>query len=180
MAATTSNVYFACMDCKAYVDAGYRWATWQLEEPGLVRRGQPISVESLLTAGNYWEPAQRESSSWLYREVLPSARTFLLEHKSHRIVFGNTSDFLASGGDDILNWMEVGFLPVLLPRFFVEQLGLKTWDQVSSFVSRQDSAPWWWMLEWDDLHSKAKRKFQELVESKRAVPGGLSCKRASH
>jgi len=111
--------------------------------------------------------------------VLPSVRRFLEEHKSHNLLFGNTSDFL-TGEADLLDWMQVGFLPVLLPRYFVERLGFKTWDQVASFISRQDSTPWWWMLEWDDLHAKAKRKFQELVESNRSCSKLVRCDRRPH
>jgi len=69
---------------------------------------------------------------------------------------------------NFLDWMQVGFLPLLLPRYFVERLGFQTWDQVANFIARQDSTPWWWMLEWDNLHDKARKKFQQLIESKRA------------
>ena len=166
MAATSNNVYFACTDCKVYVDAGYRWAVWRLEETGLVTRGEPVSVNALLSAADYWAPPNIESSNWLNTEVLPSARRFIDEHKCHQIVFGNTADFLSPDPDDILNWMQVGFLPLLLPRYFVERLGFETWDQVAGFIEVQDTAPWWWMLEWDDLHDKARKKFQELLESR--------------
>ena len=160
------NLYFACTDCKVYVDAGYRWASWRLEEPGIVKRGQRVLVNSVLSATPYWTPIQTDGADWLRTEVLPSARRFLKEHERHKIIFGNTSDFLSQSGDDLLDWMEVGFSPLLLPRYFVERLGLVTWDQVSSLIARQDSTPWWWMLEWDDVHEKARRKFQELVESR--------------
>src|SRR5262245_5474972 len=152
MAAMTNNLYFACSDCKVYVDAGYKWALWSLEEPGVVKRGEAVSATAVLAAQDYWTPSRTDSADWLYAEVLPSVRRFLGEHKSHQIVFGNTSDFIGLAGDGILDWMQVGFLPVLLPRYFVERLGLRTWDEVASFVGRQDTAPWWWMLEWDHVH----------------------------
>jgi len=161
-----SNLYFACTDCKVYVDAGYRWASWWLEEPGIVKRGKPVSVESVLSAKEYWAPGKTDGAQWLCTEVLPSVRRFFGEHQGHQIVFGNTADFLSIGADDLLDWMQIGFSPLLLPRYFVERLGLQTWDQVSSFIARQDSTPWWWMLEWDDLHAKARKKFQELIESR--------------
>ena len=173
-----TNLYFACTDCKVYVDAGYRWASWWLEEPAVVARGESVSVDSVLSASEYWSPVKSDSADWLYSEVLPSVRHFLSEHKSHRIVFGNTADFF--GGDDLLDWMQVGFLPLLLPRYFVERLGFKSWDQVSNFIGRQDSAPWWWMLEWDDLHAKARKKFQELVESRVPCKESRSCNPISH
>ena len=175
-----SNLYFACTDCKTYVDAGYRWASWWLEEPGIVKRGKAVRVDLVLSAREYWTPGKTDSADWLYSEVLPSVRRFLGEHQTHQIVFGNTADFLSIGEDDLLDWMQVGFSPLLLPRYFVERLGLQTWDQVSSFIARQDSTPWWWMLEWDDLHAKARRKFQELVESRAAPRKALGCKLRSH
>ena len=171
-----NNSYFACTDCKVYVDAGYRWAVWRLEETGMVSRGKQVSVDSVLAARDYWTPFETDSANWLRSEVLPSVRRFLDEHKTHRVVYGNTSDFLSSASDGLLDWMQVGFLPLLLPRYFVERLGFKSWDQVSSFVARQDSPPWWWMLEWDDLHAKARKKFCESVQSMSSGHDALSCK----
>ena len=163
-----TNLYFACTDCKVYVDAGYRWAAWWLEEPGIVKRGKLVVVDSVLSAREYWNPGNTDGAQWLYTEVLPSVRRFLDEHRFHRIVFGNTGDFLSLDDSGLLDWMQVGFLPLLLPRYFVERLGFKTWDEVSNFISRQDSTPWWWMLEWDGLHEKARKKFQQLIDSKDA------------
>ncbi|MFY9553684.1 MAG: hypothetical protein WAV20_04645 [Blastocatellia bacterium] len=174
------NLYFACSDCKVYVDAGYRWASWWLEEPGIVKRGRPVSADSVLSAGGYWTPGKTESADWLYSEVLPSVRRFLEEHRCHRIVFGNTGDFLTPDSNGLLDWMQVGFLPLLLPRYFVERLGFKTWDQVSGFIARQDSTPWWWMLEWDDFHDKARSKFQQLVETGTTSRKPVGCKLGRH
>jgi hypothetical protein len=97
--------------------------------------------------------------------VLPSARNFLEGHKHHRIIYGNTADFLPFDGEGFLDWLQLGFMPQLLPRYFVECLGLKSWDEVRAFIAGQESAPWWWMLEWNNLHNKARKKFQELIES---------------
>jgi hypothetical protein len=174
------NLYFACTDCKVYVDAGYGWALWSLEEPGIVKRGKPVRVASVLSARKYWTPPGTGSAEWLNGEVLPSVRRFLEEHRCHRIVFGNTAEFLSADGNGVLDWMQVGFLPLLLPRYFVEQLGFKTWDQVSSFIAGQDSTPWWWMLDWDDLHGKARRKFQELVDSRTVCRNHARCKPCGH
>ena len=160
-----NNLYFACTDCKVYVDAGYRWAYWSLEEPAVVRRGRPVSVESVLAAEEYWTPYKTESADWLYEKVLPSVRHFLERHKHHRIIYGNMADFLPSDGEGFLDWLQLGFMPQLLPRYFVEHLGLKTWDDVRSFIAGQESEPWWWLLEWDNLHNKARKKFQELIDS---------------
>jgi len=171
------NTYFACTNCKVYIDAGYRWASWSL---GIVKRGKPVLVESVLSAADYRTPAKTGSARWLYREVLPPVRRFLEEHKPHRIVFGNTADFLLPDGDGVLEWMQEGFLPLLLPRYFVERLGFTSWDQVASFMSRQDNTPWWWLLEWDGLHEKARQKFQELGESTAGCKKSVRCNPASH
>ena len=32
-----NNRYFGCRTCKTYTDAGYRWARYQLEDPGIVQ-----------------------------------------------------------------------------------------------------------------------------------------------
>ncbi len=44
-----NNVYFACTECKTYVDAGYRWAYWQLEKPKTVIQGAVVEVDRLLS-----------------------------------------------------------------------------------------------------------------------------------
>ena len=48
--------YFGCRQCRTYVDAGYRWAYWQLEEPGLVAIGEPVSIDAIFSATEYWSP----------------------------------------------------------------------------------------------------------------------------
>ena len=163
-----NNLYFACTDCKIFVDAGYRWALWFLEEPGIVKRRDRISVESVLSAGEYWNPPPSDESSWLTKEVLPSVGHFLREHRCHRVVFGNNSDFLTSGDETYFDWMQVGSSLQLLPRYFIERLGFVTWEQVSTFVDKQEVTPWWWLLEWEGLHEKARRKFEDLVRSRPA------------
>ena len=160
-----NNLYFACTECKVYVDAGYGWAFWSLEEPGVVCRGRLVCVEAVLSAKDYWTPSRTESADWLYDKVLPSVRKFLDRHGRHSIIYGCISDFLPADGEGFLDWLQLGFMPQLLPRYFVEYLGLKTWDEVRLFVANQESAPWWWMLDWDNLHDKARRKFQELIDS---------------
>ena len=161
-----NNLYFACAKCKIYVDAGYVWAHWSLEDEGVVKRGEPVSVEAVFAAEQYWRPSETESADWLYKEVLPSARRFLEEHKSHPVVFGNTADFISYDREDFLDWMQLGFSPQLLPRYFAEHLGLLTWEQVCGFIAKQEAAPWWWMLEWENLHEKARKKFEHFVESR--------------
>src|SRR5436190_24250446 len=106
-----NNLYFACTDCYIYIDAGYRWAYWTLENAVLVKRGQSVCVENVFLFNEYWNPpiesnldfsvngitipipSQFISESisdkphWLYDEVLPSVRDFLKEHQRHHIIF---------------------------------------------------------------------------------------------
>ena len=84
-----------------------------------------------------------------------AGRNALLRRVDWRFLLpdANPASTVYSGSDGLLDWMQVGFLPLLLPRYFVERLGFKTWDEVASFIARQDNVPWWWMLDWDDLHS---------------------------
>src|SRR4030095_15250880 len=67
-----TSLYFACTDCKVYIDAGYRWAAWWLEEPGVVRRGKQVAVDLVLSAPEYWSPERNKGAQWLYGEALSS------------------------------------------------------------------------------------------------------------
>src|ERR1041384_3460545 len=125
MAATTSNVYFACLDCKVYVDAGYRWAVWHLEESGIVGRGAPVSIERLRSARDYWTPPKSESSYWLEAEVLPSARRFLDEHRCHRLVFGGPAVSPPPNPATFSTGCRAGSFPVFFPASSSNGLVLK-------------------------------------------------------
>jgi hypothetical protein len=161
-----NNVYFACHNCKIYVDAGYRWAYWRLEEPGIVIRGRKVDAPAVLAAAAYWNPPQDESSSWLYERVLPFVRKFLEDHQSHKLVFGEETDFVR--GDEF-DWMQVGYLAMPTPRYLVEVLGFKAWDQVRSYMEQQKPPPPWWEVTWGSdpsPHERGKRKFRDLVARK--------------
>ena len=79
--------YFACPSCKLFIDPGHRWASSQLEAPGLVKRGERVDVEAVLGCRSYWEPPGAECYEWVIDRVLPSVRRFLEEHREHGIVF---------------------------------------------------------------------------------------------
>jgi hypothetical protein len=79
--------YFGCKRCKTYVDAGYRWAYWQLEHSGIVALASPVDPRNILAAESYWNPLAEERSDWLCNRVLPSVRRFLLEHGDHGLVY---------------------------------------------------------------------------------------------
>jgi len=79
-----NTVYFARVDCSVLVDAGYRWATCELETPGVVARCARVSSSAVLAASTYWAPPNDRESDWLTHQVLPAVRAFLVEHHDHR------------------------------------------------------------------------------------------------
>lgn len=97
--------YFACPTCRKYTSAGYRWAYWELEYPGLVEPNKSVDVAAVLCASKYWNPPADSGSNWLYEEVLPLVKTFLAEHCEHGIVYGESGDFF--GIDDSESWSEI-------------------------------------------------------------------------
>lgn len=139
-----NNVYFACRACKAYVDAGYRWCYWHLEEPGIVVPGQTISLKAVLEAEEYWQPGEDACSAWL-RRLLPEIGLFLRQHGGHDVLYGEDDQFIDYEQDDYLDWINVaGFVVDLLPRYFAERLGHKTWADVREYISKLDRPPWWY------------------------------------
>lgn len=94
-------IYFVCVDCNSYMDAGYRWAYWTLEHPGVVRRGEAVPVPSVLNAEEFWNPPPEERSAWLTREVLPSVRCFLEEHRDHALLFLEEDDIFEKGYTEV-------------------------------------------------------------------------------
>lgn len=163
------NLYFACCDCKIHIDAGYRWAYLTLEKVGIVNQGKQIDVDSVLRAESYWNLPQEEKSRWLYEEIFPPLRQFLQQHKSHRIIFGDDEEFAPFDSDDFWDWMQIGYLVNITPRYLVERLGLETWEQVEEYMRRQRFTPVWWELTWwgdPSPHEKGKRKFEDLVRAK--------------
>jgi hypothetical protein len=79
--------HFACRKCKTYIDAGYRWAYWQLEHPGIVAIGEPVSVEGVLSATEYWSLPAEDDSQWLVEDVLPRVRRYLSAHRDHGLLY---------------------------------------------------------------------------------------------
>ena len=169
-----NNLYFACTNCKVFVDAGCRWAYWTLEHSGIVKRGEEISTDAILSSEPYWNPGREKGAGGkveadlLYRDVLPSVRLFLKTHRDHEILFGESEDFFSLDDESFLEWKQLGYLLVELPRYFVEELGHKTWDEVCEYMEQQMEKPWWWKLEWDDRHQKVRKKFESLVLERQA------------
>jgi hypothetical protein len=133
-----------------------------LDATGVIKRGEQISVEAVLSADQYWDAPKAETSNWLYNEVLPSVRSFLETHKQHRIVFGLQEEAVAKTDDEMFDWMEVGHFFQSLPRYYVEVLRFITWEQVLDRIAEDGREPWW-MTNWNDWPEKAKKKFQECV-----------------
>jgi len=114
-----NNLYFICPSCKVFIDAGYRWAYWTLEDAGVVARDQTVDPQKVFAAEEYWNPEKDDISKWLYDEVFPSVRAFLEEHGSHDVVFDEHDRFRDEGGVNwFLEWIQEGFLSDPLPRFF--------------------------------------------------------------
>jgi hypothetical protein len=165
-----NNLYFACIECKIYIDAGYRWAYWQLEQAGIVDRGEKVSVKAVLAEKDYWNPPEDQNSLWLYQGVFPPLREFLQKHDGHRIVFGEESDFLPP--DHEFDWMQVGYMLMPTPRYLVEVLGLKSWDEVVAYMQKQTAPPAWWEVTWEgnpSPHKKGKEKFEELIKGNESM-----------
>src|SRR4051812_24157981 len=78
---------FGCPRCRTYTDAGYRWAYWLLEEPGIVIVGKPVSVDNVNAAVDYWNPPPEEQSEWLVKQILPQVKRYLAVHRDHGIVY---------------------------------------------------------------------------------------------
>jgi hypothetical protein len=97
--------YFACPVCKKFTSAGYRWAYWCLEHPGLVEPNKPVDIGALLSASEYWQPPLDRDSTWLYEEVFPLVKAFLSEHADHRIIFVESGDFFDR--EDFDSWVEI-------------------------------------------------------------------------
>jgi len=159
-------LFFACCDCKIYTNAGDRWAYWELEGRGVVGRGVPVDVEAVLNATGFWNPPDNAESRWLYADVFPGLRQFLEEHKTHNMVFGEEEEFAPIKSEDYFNWMSVGYLSKPTPRYLVEVMGFRSWEQVRIYMEERERKPTWWEMTWGDPspHALAKQKFEQLVQ----------------
>lgn len=97
--------YFACPVCKKYTSAGYRWAYWHLEHPGLVAPNVRVDIPLVLQANEYWHPPEEPESTWLYEGVFPYVKKFLSEHGAHGVIFVESGGFF--GIEDFDSWIEL-------------------------------------------------------------------------
>src|SRR5258708_22931345 len=94
-----NNVYFACTECKTYVDAGYCWAYWYREKPETVLQGAVVEVDRLLSVDCYWKPEPEEQNSWL-TSVLSHVEQFILNHKANSIIYGDMECIAGTNTDE--------------------------------------------------------------------------------
>ena len=161
-----NDLYFACRTCKNYIDAGYRFCYWTLVCPGIVESNKRVNPEAVWSAEEYWRGG--DDSDWL-AELLPKVRFFLKEHREHDLIFGDDEEIgtvpVHDGDYRVFEWLnEPGSSlcsPELLPRYFVERLGLRTWSQVAAYVENEKVKPWWWMD--PEYKARGKAKFVLLV-----------------
>ena len=164
-----NNVYFACSQCRVYVDAGYRHAYWTLEEPGIVDRSRVVDAAAVLGAGEYWDV----EADWL-AQLLPAVRQFLQAHDAHGVRFGDADQVgIPWDCSEEFDWlMEAGFVLEETPRYYAERLGFRTWKEVTDHVQSSELRPHWWADE--DRRRVAERTFLNLVAGARRRDGGAT------
>lgn len=97
---------FGCAKCRTYVDAGYRWAYWLLEDPGVVMIGKPVDAERLLALDEYWNPPPGERNPRLADEILRRARRYLDAHREHGVVYLQ-DDMVLDPDGACHDWLEI-------------------------------------------------------------------------
>lgn len=163
-----NDVYFICLTCKNYHDAGYRWCYVHLERPGIISRNQAVNVEAVFGATEYWQAEQRpEEEFWWLRRDLPSIRRFLETHRNHDLIYGEAESYLWS--EDKLDWMDEGVIEIAdrTLRFYIERLGFTKWEQVEDHIKQDDSGldPMWYLFDVPEGKT-IQQKFEELVRER--------------
>ena len=171
-----NDVYFACRDCKNYIDAGYRWPVSTLFQNRV--DGFPLDVhpQEVLSHAEYWSGATGHP---YLAAVLPAARRFLLAHQDHDLVFGDAESFM--NFDDPANlhleWLDEASLDepslqtlCLEPRYFAEHPALRysSWEQVEAYC-RLHSCGWAGDI---GAAAAAKRVFLRAVRDTAHKQGG--------
>ncbi|MET3497527.1 hypothetical protein [Variovorax boronicumulans] len=163
-----NSVHFACLDCKNYIDAGYRWAATALFPEHWDRMPIAIAVEEVLACSKYWAG---EADHPYLATVLPAARRFLSKHAEHRLVYGDFEAFMDfdGSGHSCFEWLDEDSLAepsmqtiCLEPRYFAEHPTLRytSWTQVEGYCASQS-------CEWTDdaaATEAARRVFLNAVE----------------
>jgi hypothetical protein len=165
-----NNLYFACMTCKEFLNAGYRWAHFKLEVAGVVQRDHPVNVEAILAATEYWVP----DGDWISRDIHPFVRTFLDAHRVHELRFGESESFQSPNDpDEQFEWLELGpggapeesgtelTYTLETPRCWITRLGFTSWDQVTTRVTEGLQPVWWFDLK---TREAARHVFERRVK----------------
>ena len=153
---------FACLDCKQYIDAGYRWCYVHLERPGILIPGDPVDVEKVLAAVEYWSiPTPDQSAEWL-EKLLPQVRAFLLLHRKHDLRFGEAANEHFYSGTDFLEWddVEIG-QPLAISVQTLYTKGCRDWTDVEGYMKSLRAPVWWWGQ--PEIVEDAQRRFAALV-----------------
>jgi hypothetical protein len=98
--------YFACPECRKFTSAGYRWAYWSLEHPGIVEPDHAVNTAAVNAKEEYWQPPRDRDSEWLYERIFPTVRLFFEDHEAHGIVYLESGTFF--GREDFESWQQVG------------------------------------------------------------------------
>jgi hypothetical protein len=62
---------------------------------------------------------------------------------------------------DLLCECEVNEYTQFTPRYFVEKLNIKNWNEVEKLIKEIGNQPWW--FDYVDTLEKGKNKFNELL-----------------
>jgi hypothetical protein len=172
-----NEVYFFCEKCRVYRNAGYRHAVLSLCECGLIdesllSRDEPytsIDGEGVLRCRAYWT---QERATGELADRLRGARTFLQEHQSHALSFGDIHRILRPG-EQWYEWLSEDGDEDPLPRYLAERLHLRTWSEVETYVASRRLPPWWWQDEGSETRIQAREAFEEAARAAGDRGGGV-------
>jgi hypothetical protein len=179
---------FACLDCKQYINAGYRWCYTYLERPGIVTAGELLDVDKVLARAEYWaipaagqtttawldslpphvsgflqaSPLVQTSTAWL-EKLLPEVHAFLLFHRKHKLKFGEAAnEHFYSAGTDFLEWDDVEAgepLDVSIQSLCTK--GCREWADIEAYMNSRQLPVWWWGQ--PEIMEAAQRRFAAFV-----------------
>ena len=189
---------FACLDCKQYINAGYRWCYTHLERTGIVIPGEILDAERVLATAEYWaisaagqttstwldslppqlnaflktSPLVQTSTEWL-EKLLPEVHTFLLLHRNHELRFGEAANEHFYSGTDFLEWddAEAGE-PFDISVQSLCTRGCREWVDVELYMKSRRSPVWWWGQ--PEIMEEAQRRFAAHVIGPKLQPPGPS------
>lgn len=141
------------------MEAGYRWAYWELERTQVVQRGQRVNVDAIFSATEYWSGA--ETAAWL-GPLLNRVHAFLRTHRAHDLIFGEEIDFIPVDTLEFLDWIEDVDQPIWMPRHFTERFHFTQWREVEQYLrDHPGEQPWWWRTA--EFRRAGRRKFEQLI-----------------